>query len=472
MRLQISACVIAKNEAENLGRWFASMQPLADEMIVVDTGSTDATADIARQGGARVYDFAWCDDFSAAKNFALDQATGDWVLFLDADEFFAKGSIPRVRPLLERITRDRRIAGVLCRLVNIDLDDGGRRMTSIVQLRMFRRSRHLRYEGRVHETLTLPKGKRYELAKDVEILHTGYSRSIVQQKMKRDLALLERRVAERGEEPVDARYFMDIYYGLGRYDEAVACAKKLLAHPDLAPDLCGRAYETWASCLLRMKAPEEEIEACFAAAEQACPALAEFPWMRGLHRYDVGEWLGAEQDFERGLALHEQYAGGAASITAVMDNAAYLLPMICWRLGLLREEHRDVAGAQEAYAAGLVHAKHHEGLFSSFWQLLRRQETAPVDAIALLNAIYDEKDPEDVSFLAAHLEQAQGGQVYLYYRKRAGVHEAPSSAYFAAGRMDAAAALAARDLAAVRGLAKSAEAQGAEGAASLLQVLE
>ena len=89
-------------------------------------------------------------------------------------------------------------------------------MTSIVQLRMFRRSRHLRYEGRVHETLTLPKGKRYELAKDVEILHTGYSRSIVQQKMKRDLALLERRAAERGEEPVDARYFMDNNYGLGR----------------------------------------------------------------------------------------------------------------------------------------------------------------------------------------------------------------------------------------------------------------
>ena len=111
MRLRISACVIAKNEAANLGRWLASVQPIADEMIVVDTGSTDATADIARQGGARVYAFAWCDDFSAAKNFALDQATGDWVLFLDADEFFAKGSIPRVRPLLERITRDRRIAG-------------------------------------------------------------------------------------------------------------------------------------------------------------------------------------------------------------------------------------------------------------------------------------------------------------------------------------------------------------------------
>ena len=118
-----------------------------------------------------------------------------------------------------------------------------------------------------------------------------------------------------------------------------------------------------------------------------------------------------------------------------------------------------------------MHAKHHEGLFSSFWQLLRRQETAPVDAIALLNDIYDERDPEDLAFLAAHLARAQGGQVYLYYRKRAGVHEAPSSAYFAAGRMDAAAALAARDLAAVRNLARSAEEQGMKDAASLLQVL-
>ena len=471
MKQRISACVIAKNEAANIGRWLASVQPIADEMIVVDTGSTDGTADIARKGGAKVFSFAWRDDFAAAKNFALAQAAGDWILFLDAAAFFSEASIPRVRPPLARLSRDLRIAGVLCRLVNIDLDDGGRRMTSLVQLRMFRNSRRLRYEGRVHETLTLPQGRRLELAKGIEILHTGYSRSIVKKKMERDLALLERRVAEQGEQPVDARYFMDIYYGLGRYDAAIAYAKKLIAMPDVAEDLLGRAYETWTSSLIRQDAPDEELDACFREARQACPALAEFPLMCGLHRFDRGGWLGAEQDLAQGLALHAQYAE-RESITAVMDNAAYLLPQAYWRLGILREAHHDFRGAQDAYVAGLSLAKRHEGLLASFCQYLQRMQAAPVDIIALLNALYDEDDPDDMAFLAAHLADVRAGEVGIYYRRRAGIADDPARAYLAAGRMGAAAELAARDLAAVRRLAQRAASRGSKQAASLQQVLE
>ena len=82
MKISISACVIAKNEEENIGRWLDSMKNVADEMIVVDTGSTDRTVAMAEAAGANVYHFDWCDDFAAAKNFALDQAKGKWILFL------------------------------------------------------------------------------------------------------------------------------------------------------------------------------------------------------------------------------------------------------------------------------------------------------------------------------------------------------------------------------------------------------
>ena len=109
--MKISACVIAKNEAENLPRWLASMRVFADEMIVVDTGSTDATVEIARAGGARVCHFDWINDFAAAKNFALDQAQGDWVVFTDADEYFTEESEPRVRPLIEEYDKKRRWTG-------------------------------------------------------------------------------------------------------------------------------------------------------------------------------------------------------------------------------------------------------------------------------------------------------------------------------------------------------------------------
>ena len=74
---KISACVIVKNEEKNLPRWLESVKRLAEEIIVVDTGSSDATVSIAEAAGAKVFHFPWIDDFAAAKNFALEQASGD-----------------------------------------------------------------------------------------------------------------------------------------------------------------------------------------------------------------------------------------------------------------------------------------------------------------------------------------------------------------------------------------------------------
>ena len=125
-------------------------------------------------------------------------------------------------------------------------------------------------------------------------------------------------------------------------------------------------------------------------------------------------------------------------------------------VGILREAHHDFRGAQDAYVAGLSLAKRHEGLLASFCQYLQRMQAAPVDIIALLNALYDEDDPDDMAFLAAHLADVRAGEVGIYYRRRAGIADDPARAYLAAGRMGAAAELAARDLAAVRRLAQRA----------------
>ena len=95
LNIKISACVIVKNEAENLPLWLEKMSQLADEMIVVDTGSEDNTKELAVAAGAQVYDYQWQDDFAAAKNYAISKAKGDWILFLDADEYFDEKSCHR-----------------------------------------------------------------------------------------------------------------------------------------------------------------------------------------------------------------------------------------------------------------------------------------------------------------------------------------------------------------------------------------
>jgi tetratricopeptide (TPR) repeat protein len=97
----VSLCMIVKNESSHLPRCLIRAKPLVDEMIVVDTGSTDPSADIARVFGARVYDFRWVDDFSAARNFGLSKASGGWVLSLDADEVISAADCVSFRKLIE-----------------------------------------------------------------------------------------------------------------------------------------------------------------------------------------------------------------------------------------------------------------------------------------------------------------------------------------------------------------------------------
>src|SRR5262245_35181283 len=82
----LSLCMIVKNEAAHLEAALESVRGLADEIVVADTGSVDGTREVAARFGARLLGFEWCDDFSAARNFVLEHATGDWVLSIDADE--------------------------------------------------------------------------------------------------------------------------------------------------------------------------------------------------------------------------------------------------------------------------------------------------------------------------------------------------------------------------------------------------
>jgi glycosyltransferase involved in cell wall biosynthesis len=97
----LSLCMIVKNEQNNLARCLRSVKPLVDEMIVVDTGSSDYTPDIAQVFGAKVFDFQWGNDFSTARNFSLSKATGDWILVLDADETISVKDYEKFKNILK-----------------------------------------------------------------------------------------------------------------------------------------------------------------------------------------------------------------------------------------------------------------------------------------------------------------------------------------------------------------------------------
>src|SRR4029077_17309854 len=104
--LTLSLCMIVKDEEAMLPRCLTAVAEPVDELIVVDTGSTDRTVEIAESFGARVLHHAWTGDFSAARNVGLDAATGDWLLYLDADEVLAGGDGPLLRELAGRTWRE------------------------------------------------------------------------------------------------------------------------------------------------------------------------------------------------------------------------------------------------------------------------------------------------------------------------------------------------------------------------------
>jgi glycosyltransferase involved in cell wall biosynthesis len=192
-KMYISQCIIAKNEEDNIGHCLSHIKSVVDEQIVVDTGSTDRTVEIAEKLGAKVFNFDWVDDFSAARNFALDKARGDWIIFLDCDEYFSEQSIPLIRNTIRKISGNRNINGILTELINIDKNKNIISSIKNVSPRIFRNRKSLRYKNKIHELLVDAKSKEANSAvvcldatNDIKIFHTGYDKSIMDDKKKNE----------------------------------------------------------------------------------------------------------------------------------------------------------------------------------------------------------------------------------------------------------------------------------------------
>ncbi len=168
----ISLCMIVKNEEENLGRCLKSVQDLVDEIIVVDTGSTDKTVEIAEKYGAKVYYFEWCNDFSAARNESLKYASKDWILIMDGDDEFCNEDKDKFKNLIKEDLNNNTI------YFFETLNYSGYSITSTdisinLNPRLFKNNYGFHYEGEVHNQLVNyeknVEGKTY----DIRIYHYG-----------------------------------------------------------------------------------------------------------------------------------------------------------------------------------------------------------------------------------------------------------------------------------------------------------
>jgi len=242
--------MIARDEEAMLGACLASARAGVTDMVVVDTGSRDRTKQVAADAGARVFDFAWCDDFAAARNEALRHARGAWVLILDADERLAPGCAVRLPGAVAGARFD---CGMLrlhdAARIDSSLEDvvSGRERAAEAQLvpRLLRRTDGLLYVDAIHENV-MPWLRRRGMkvgGVDVDIVHLGATAEVVGAKAKigRNVRLLKARVERDPGDLAACGYLAHDFMRAGAVEEAFSLVERAWPYVSRGQDAKGKA---------------------------------------------------------------------------------------------------------------------------------------------------------------------------------------------------------------------------------------
>lgn len=228
--VRLSACLIVRNEARFLDECLRRIRPFVDEIVLVDTGSEDETKAIALRHGARVFEEPWQEDFSRARNLALAKARGEFIFYLDADEWIDPVTAPELRKFHPQVD------AYYVTVVNLASLDGQEEIDRFETIRIFRRHPAVRFEGRVHEQI-LPSLQRIGARLGqlpLRILHYGYAPEVVEAKGKRGRNL---RLFGLGQTntPSDRFHLARELMVAGRFAEAESMLRGILDDPEVVP---------------------------------------------------------------------------------------------------------------------------------------------------------------------------------------------------------------------------------------------
>ncbi|WP_079678337.1 tetratricopeptide repeat protein [Planktothrix sp. PCC 11201] len=241
--MKLSLCMIVKNEQETLAKCLNSVKGIVDEIIIVDTGSTDKTPKIAQQFGAKVHSFNWCDDFAKARNAALSYATGQWILVLDADEVLAPG----IGAQLHQIMENRNL--IVVNLIRQEI--GASQSPYSLVSRLFRnhpqicfsRPYHAMVDDSVTELIRQKPQWQIGTLPQVAILHEGYQAEAIAKRNKWQLAKtsMERYLAEHPTDAYAASKLGALYVEIGDLERGIELLKLGLSQESNGED--GVLYE-------------------------------------------------------------------------------------------------------------------------------------------------------------------------------------------------------------------------------------
>lgn len=230
----ISVCIITKNEKEALKKCLDHLKEYPFELVIVDTGSTDGTMEMARRYTESLYEFAWCNDFAKAKNYAVSRAANDMVLVVDSDEYVRSIDLPELEMQIRKFPK---AVGRIERINQI-CQNGEMRESREYINRLFDR-RYYHYTGKIHEQITSIDGGAYETyVTSIVADHSGYllTEEAKQKKAQRNIDLLQEELEAKGADPYILYQLGKSYYMAGSYDLACSYFSQALSF-DLEPGL-------------------------------------------------------------------------------------------------------------------------------------------------------------------------------------------------------------------------------------------
>jgi tetratricopeptide (TPR) repeat protein len=354
--------MIVKDEERVLPRCLRSVQRLADEIVVVDTGSSDRTAEIAKSFGAKVLHYQWKDDFAAARNYAMDQATGDWILQIDADEEFHQPDIPHLRSIIRRQDAD----GIHVVIRNFFPSPATQTDESLPNPmscphsvnhfpRLVRNRPEIRYSGAIHEGF---RELNTVLVSDISIFHYGYAQEDDRRnrRFERNRRMTLKNVQEHPKDAIAHYYAATTCLSAQLTQDAERHFLEMVRLADPADPRQKHFYQMANGHLATLAMLRNDHEAEERFAREALKPDADYldPWLRlGEACFFQNKYLEAEQAFRRYLAILKQLSQSVrvTKYTLYLTDEAYYAYFFLGRLAELRE---DPAAAQTCYERSIA----------------------------------------------------------------------------------------------------------------------
>ncbi|MGC4044863.1 MAG: glycosyltransferase [Armatimonas sp.] len=304
-KIALSLCMIARDEEARIGACLESIRPFVDEMILVDTGSTDRTKEIALECGARVFEFPWVDSFAEARNQSLAQARGEWIFWMDADDVIPEECGRQLRELIEKHPQKDAAYQVQ---VKIPPGEGEWSETVVDHVKLFPNAPDIRFEFRIHEQV-LPSLRRrgiQVLPSDLYVVHQHYDRSVggQQKKRLRDFGLLERDLKEHPEHPfILFNLGMTHLFATKEFEAAAQYLERCLSRSHPQDSIVCKAYALLTTCRVCQRRWREGRAVCEAGLEHY-PTDTELLYRAGQIYHELGE-------LEKGRMALEKLVAGA-----------------------------------------------------------------------------------------------------------------------------------------------------------------